>query len=331
MPHTPGSATYPTSTMAGDPYPKMPLSGAAGFTAEPQEMPMQATSLGPSVQLPLSASHDPHHHPHHHQQQHHHQPHHPHHAHHQPPPQPQPSIRTQYATYTSAPPHHLTLSAPSGPTTAPQQPPQQPLTSPDACSLAVPRYIGDTNPRPSKSPRHASHQSITSSISNDTTSGGAGEYRYGPAPTTAPTSATSQPQTQGQDSGVVSPHGAAHASLPPVGGSAPTAPYPGDAQQTQQPQPGSGTPSSAAGREYFPSPAAVAQGWTTTSTGATGAPGADTGAANSAGGDRPYGYPAAAATTAGAGVGHAGVKPQDAHHAAAAAAGQGYGYGWNTA
>ncbi|KAL2160682.1 hypothetical protein VTH06DRAFT_1370 [Thermothelomyces fergusii] len=152
MPHTPGSATYPTSTMPPDPYPKMPLSGAPAFTAEPQEMPMQPSSMGPSVQLPLSASHDPHQH----QAQHHPHPH----AQQQQPTQP--PMRTQFATYTSAPPNHLSLSSTAGGGST---------TSPDS-SLAVPRYIGDTNPRPSKSPRHASHQSVASSISNETAAGG---------------------------------------------------------------------------------------------------------------------------------------------------------------
>ena len=71
-------------------------------------------------------------------------------------------IRTQYASYVQG-------------TTAP---PQLSLSTTADNSLAVPRYV-DNNPRPSKSPRHASHQSVhsTSSISNDTTSN---EYRYGP-------------------------------------------------------------------------------------------------------------------------------------------------------
>lgn len=294
MPHTPGSATYPTSTLPQDPYPKMPLSGAPTYTAEPQEMPMQPTSMGPSVQLPLSASHDPHHqhHPHHHQTQ-----------------QQQPPIRTQFATYTSAPPHHLSLSAPTG------------TASPDN-SLAVPRYIGDTNPRPSKSPRHASHQSITSSISNDTASG---EYRYGPAPTHPAggggASASGYPGVAGGD--VVSPQ-SGHPSLPPPPG--PTAAQVG--QQGGYAQDGTGAAGSAAQsaaagaaggqappRDYFPS----SQGWTTTAGEAGGA---------GAGADRPYGYPGAG----GAGGGH-GVK-QEAHgHAAGGQgqAGQGYGYAWNAA
>ncbi|KAH6636951.1 hypothetical protein F5144DRAFT_201881 [Chaetomium tenue] len=286
MPHTPGSATYPASTIPADPYPKMPLSGAQTFTAEPQEMPMQPTSMGPSVQLPLSASHDPHQHQHH---QHPHQQ------------QPQPPIRTQFATYTSAPPHHLSLSSTTG------------TTSPDN-SLAVPRYIGDTNPRPSKSPRHASHQSVTSSISNETASG---EYRYGPPP----------PQTQG--GGYPAPETSPqsqHPALPPP-------PQIGAGQQGAYAQDGGASQSAAAGpggqapppRDYFP----TSQGWTTTAGGsgdAAGGPGQ--------GVERPYGYPTATAGSGASGH-HHGVKAETHPHAGAGAAQAapqgGYGYAWNTA
>ncbi|KAI1631415.1 NDT80/PhoG like DNA-binding family protein [Biscogniauxia mediterranea] len=80
-----------------------------------------------------------------------------------------PPIRTQYAYVpgTSAPPQ-LSVS-----------------TTTDHNNLSVPRYV-DSNPRPSKSPRHGSHQSVpsTSSISNtDATS----EYRYGPPSATTTT------------------------------------------------------------------------------------------------------------------------------------------------
>ena len=296
MPHTPGSATYPTSTLPPDPYPKMPLSGAPTFTAEPQELPMQPTSLGPSVQLPLTA-HDPHHA--------HHTQHHAHHHHHpsQPPP-PQPPIRTQFATYTSAAPHHLSLSSAGT------------ATSPDN-SLAVPRYIGDTNPRPSKSPRHASHQSITSSLSTDTAPG---EYRYGPAPThggqgqqqqpspntTTPTTANTNTSAYAAATGSPQQQGG-HATLPP-----PISQQQQPSQGSYAPEGGSGQAGNAqtgatAGRDYYP----ASQGW---STGA--------GGEGAAGGDRPYGYPAAGA---------AGVKGEQ-HHAGGAQAGQGYGYAsWNAA
>jgi hypothetical protein len=287
MPHTPGSATYPTSTIAPDPYPKMPLSGAQTFTAEPQEMPMQPTSMGPSVQLPLSASHDPHQHQHQHHQ----------HAHQQ---QPQPPIRTQFATYTSAPPHHLSLSSTTG------------TTSPDN-SLAVPRYIGDTNPRPSKSPRHASHQSVTSSISNETASG---EYRYGPPP---------QTQGGGYPAPETSPQ-SQHPALPPP-------PQIGGGQQGAYSQDGGASQPAGAGpggqapppRDYFP----TSQGWTTTAGG-----GGDAAGGPGQGVERPYGYPTAAGGSGASGH-HHGVKAESHPHAGAGAAQTapqgGYGYAWNTA
>lgn len=83
MPLPPSSAgTYPTTSIASESYPKMPVSGSPHYTAEPQEMPLQQTSSMPSVQLSL-VSNDP-----------------------------QPSnIRTQYAYVqgTSAPPPQLSL------------------------------------------------------------------------------------------------------------------------------------------------------------------------------------------------------------------------------
>lgn len=79
-----------------------------------------------------------------------------------------PSIRTQYAYVqgTSAPPQlSVTTTSMGG--------------SSDHGNLSVPRYV-DSNPRPAKSPRHGSHQSVPSSSSignsNDTS-----EYRYGPS------------------------------------------------------------------------------------------------------------------------------------------------------
>lgn len=87
--------------------------------------------------------------------------------------EPQPPIRTQYAY------------APS-PTTAPSAMPGQPDSS-----LSVPRYV-DSNPRPSKSPRHANHESVHSagSIAN---SEAAGEYRYGAPYHDSALSSTSNP------------------------------------------------------------------------------------------------------------------------------------------
>ncbi|PHH85189.1 hypothetical protein CDD83_780 [Cordyceps sp. RAO-2017] len=43
---------YPSTSLGADSYPKLPLSGAAGFSTEAQEMPLQ-TSMAPSVPLPL--------------------------------------------------------------------------------------------------------------------------------------------------------------------------------------------------------------------------------------------------------------------------------------
>ncbi|SPN98923.1 related to acid phosphatase [Cephalotrichum gorgonifer] len=79
--------------------------------------------------------------------------------------EPQPPIRTQYAY------------APS-----PTAPPPMPGQTDN--SLSVPRYV-DSNPRPSKSPRHANNESVHSagSITNSET---AGEYRYGNAYHEAP-------------------------------------------------------------------------------------------------------------------------------------------------
>ncbi|KAL2151857.1 hypothetical protein VTH82DRAFT_5041 [Thermothelomyces myriococcoides] len=297
MPHTPGSATYPTSTMPPDPYPKMPLSGAPTFTAEPQEMPMQPSSMGPSVQLPLSASHDPHQH----QGQHHPHPH----AQQQQPTQP--PIRTQFATYTSAPSNHLSLSSTTG---------SGSTTSPDS-SLAVPRYIGDTNPRPTKSPRHASHQSVTSSISNETASG---EYRYGPPPP--------QPQAAPTASGYPAPPETSpqnqHPALPPPPPSA-TAGAQGAAGGYGAPA--TATDNGATPRDYM----SASQGWPAPGPGAAGS-----GDPANPGGDRPYGYPATAGASAG---GPHAVKTDGHPHAGAAAtavgqagaAQAGYGYTWNAA
>jgi hypothetical protein len=169
--------------------------------------------------------------------------------------------------------------------------------SPDAASLAVPRYIGDTGsnsssngPRPAKSPRHASHQSVASagiSVSNETASG---EYRYGP-PSAAP----------GADvSGAANGGGPA---LPPLHGYA-APPSAGAAGA------GGADPAGGPGREYLPPTAS--QGW------GSAAPG------DAAGADRPYGYPA-------------GVKAEAHPGAAAAvgsgsATQQGYGFAaWNPA
>ncbi|KAI1814535.1 hypothetical protein GGS20DRAFT_576805 [Poronia punctata] len=128
----PGSAnaSYPPSTMAADPYHKIPASGAPGYPHEPAELPLQ-TSM-PSMQLSLSAT----------DQQ-------------QPPP-----IRSQYpyAPGSSAP-SQLSATTPTLGSSA---------GGAEHSALSVPRYV-DSNPRPNKSPRHGSHPS-TSSLTNEATS-----------------------------------------------------------------------------------------------------------------------------------------------------------------
>jgi hypothetical protein len=128
-----------TASMGPEPYPKLTLSSTPNYApSEHTEMPMQQASM-PPLPLSLAASQD-------HQQA---------------------PIRTQYANYGAGappPPPQLSLAPPP------------PTTSADhhASSLSVPRYV-DSNPRPSKSPRH-------SSLSTDPSS----DYRYGPPPPRAP-------------------------------------------------------------------------------------------------------------------------------------------------
>jgi hypothetical protein len=127
-----GSGAYPPSTMAADPYTKVPLSGASSYAAEPQDIPLQ-TSMPPPVPLSLVSSD-----------------------------QAQPPMRSPYS-YVG-----------SGSTSSHVQ---ANTTSPSASeALSVPRYVD--NPRPTKSPRHSSHQSVhsTSSVGNTEASP---EYRYG--------------------------------------------------------------------------------------------------------------------------------------------------------
>jgi len=247
MPHSAGTASYPSSSLASDPYgqqqpsqPKM----AQNFTAEPQDL--NQTSM-PSVQLSLVSSD---------------------HSHSQPPP----PIRTQFATYTSSAPTHLSLSATTD------------------NSLNVPRYV-DSNPRPSKSPRHASHNSA-GSLSADTTSG---EYRYGPPSYVTPASDLS-PQS------AAAPQSA-------------TYPPPGPNTTGQETPVTTSAPQSATGhgppRDYFP----PSQSWTTTA----GEPAPATYGGSGPGQDsRPYAYPAG---------GHgAGPVKSEGHHGYGV---QGGHYAWN--
>lgn len=140
--------------MSSDPYSKQLPMSSSGYTAEPQELPHLQTSM-PSMQLSLVTSDQPG------QQQA------PGGGSTQVPP-----IRTQYASYVSSSAAAPSLSAASA----------------AGGSLSVPRYVDvDTNPRPTKSPRHPSHPSIHGSISStDSPSNNTNtEYRYG-APSAGP-------------------------------------------------------------------------------------------------------------------------------------------------
>jgi hypothetical protein len=120
-----GPPSYPPSTLASDsPYPKLPLSGNAGYSNEPHDMSLQG-----QMPLPIASNDGGH-----------------------------SSIRAQYA-----------YAPPSGPA---------PLATSDA-ALSVPRYV-DNNPRPTKSPRNLTHDSVhsASAVSNDSPS----EYRYSSYP-----------------------------------------------------------------------------------------------------------------------------------------------------
>jgi hypothetical protein len=138
-----GATNYPATTIASDPYQKMPLSGTSAYSAEPQDMQSHMPTSMPSMQLSMVSSDQPGQH----QQQ-------PSTASHQVPP-----IRTQYASYV-----------PSS-----NAPPPLSVSSAANSSLSVPRYVDDGNPRPTKSPRHPSIHA--GSISSTESSG---EYRYGP-------------------------------------------------------------------------------------------------------------------------------------------------------
>lgn len=139
-----GPSNYPATTIASDPYQKLPLSSTTGFTAEPQEMqPHLPTSMS-SLQLPMLSSDHP--------------------GSQQAGSSQVPPIRTQYASYvqTSTAPPPLSASATA------------------SSNLSVPRYVDEANPRPSKSPRHPSHPSIHAGSISSTES--SNEYRYAAAP-----------------------------------------------------------------------------------------------------------------------------------------------------
>lgn len=201
-----GPPSYPSTTIAPDPYQKMPLSGSTGFTAEPQEMPSHLPATMPSMQMPMVSSDQPG------QQQHS-----------ASSSQQVPPIRTQYASYvqSSAPPPPLSVSSTAG------------------TSLNVPRYVDDSNPRPSKSPRNPSHPSFHAGSISSTES--TNEYRYGPPYSGLNnTSSEVSPQTSQHPS---------YAAAQSTGGQ--------DSSSSGIPQPGSSVPPP---RDYFPSPTS----WTTT-------------------------------------------------------------------
>lgn len=193
--------TYPATTIASDPYQKLPLAGTTGYTAEPQDMSSHISTTMPSMQLSMVSNDQ----------------------------QGQhattgtssqvPPIRTQYASYVqaSAPPPALSAAA-------------------TASNLSVPRYVDDSNPRPTKSPRHPSHPSIQSG----TLAGGetSNEYRYGPSTYGSISSASTD----------ISPGTAQHHSYS-ASAAGPDAAVSATASATVQPQ-----------RDYYPSPAS----WTTT-------------------------------------------------------------------
>ena len=246
----PASATgsYPATTISADSYPKMPLSGATSFTAEPQELPLQQTSM-PSVQLSLVAS-----------------------DHHQ-----QAPIRTQYAYV------HGSTSAP----------PQLSLPTTADSGLSVPRYV-DSNPRPAKSPRHASHQSVHSSGSISNTDG-SNEYRYGPPYVGVNSNSSEMSPSQQSHSAGYGPGGPDASSNPP-----------------------SATAPSHPPRDYFPSTAS----WTSTA-GETNTPTYANGDQN-----RPYAFPDHYKTgTAGAKADHAAPHAYPAPRGSFDAMNN---YSWNT-
>lgn len=188
----------------------------------------------------------------------------------------QPPIRTQYAY------------VPSGTTAPPQL-----SISTTADNLSVPRYV-DSNPRPAKSPRHGSHQSIGSVAHTESSP----EYRYGPpAPygsvssSTADISPHSQhpptPYSQAGVGGTGTGSGAGTPSLPQVS-SAAGAQASTVSAGPQNTGPGSNPPSASAvnqtARDYFP----PTTSWTTT---AGEAPATTVSYTTNGDSSRPYAYP----------------------------------------
>ena len=282
MPAPVGAGGYPATTLSAEPYAKMPLSGASGFTAEPQDMTVAAlqTSMAPSVQLSLVPSNTPSGDDHQHHQA--------------------PTIRTQYAYVpaTSAAPTAASAQSSSGQQLGSATTAGGGATSPglpthgsdagSAASLGVPRYVvdgGGSIPRAAadKSPRggaggsgHSGHSSVHSTGSSVPTAEQSPEYRYGPPSyATAPSSAAT---TVGGN-----PSEAAYG-----GGGAGTGG--GAADSTHNPASSSAASGGGPPRDYFPQ----TPSWTTTAGEApaqTAVTYANGGAGGGAGDGRPYGFP----------------------------------------
>lgn len=114
-----------------------------GFTAEPQELGSHLPSSMPSMSLSMVSSEQPGQQTGTSSSQ-------------------VPPIRTQYASYVQSS----------------NAPPPLSASATASTSLSVPRYVDDSNPRPTKSPRNPSHPSIHASSISSTDS--PNEYRYGP-------------------------------------------------------------------------------------------------------------------------------------------------------
>lgn len=202
-----GPPSYPSTTLAPDPYQKMPLPGSTGFAAESQEMQPHLPTTMPSMQMPMVSSDQPG------QQQHS-----------ASSTQQVPPMRTQYASYVQS-------SA---------APPPLSVTSTATNSLSVPRYVDESNPRPSKSPRNPSHPSFHAGSISSTES--SNEYRYGP-PYSGLSNASNEvsPQTSQHPS---------YATAQSTGGQESSGTGGASQSSSSVPPP----------RDYFPSPTS----WTTT-------------------------------------------------------------------
>lgn len=234
---------YPSttvSTYASD-YQKLPdyrelphAMSNSEYTAEPSEMPPHLPTTMPSVRLSMPVLTT------------------------SPGPPEMPPIRTQYASYVGTSAAGPSLSSASA-------------TAGGGTSLSVPRYVDDSNPRPTKSPRHPSHPSIHGSISSTESAGTTTnnnnantEYRYG-APSAGGGGGGAYGSISSASADNISPttthgghHGQHHHSYPP---------HPSSQHESSS----STTATSSAHqppRDYYPSAAS----WTTTAGGEPSAP-----------------------------------------------------------